>query len=310
MGLSRGAKEHMEPTIVLAGMGNGGNLAPISRAKPNAMMFSFVTLRGNKSIRQRVRDGFEWKPRMYLDSGAFTILRKAGVMGQSSSYHEGKDIDVKQFCKDYVEYLRTDGHLYDHVIELDIDEIYGIPMADKLRAMLTDIVGRERLMPVWHAHRGLEGWRDMINNYSYVAFSLGRQVGGAKNRRNHSMFRAMIREAHDVGTYVHMLGMTTLDAFEAYGVDSADSSAWSMGARFGEFKVLRGKVTLPKHTSKTRRPIAHAHLAQLADMAREFGLSLEDIRTHPQKSMEFGARIFMHRQEELRRARIATQEIG
>lgn len=301
----------MEPTIVLAGMGNGGNLAPISRAKPNAMMFSFVTLRNNKSIRQRVRDGFDWQPRMYLDSGAFTILRKAGVMGQSSSYHEGKDIELKQFCKDYIAYLQTDWQHYDHIIELDLDEVpeIGIAGADKLREILTSVVG-DRLMPVWHAHRGIDGWRDMINRYPYVSFSLGRMVGGAKNRRNHAMFRSMIREAHAVGTSVHMLGMTTLDAFEAYGVDSADSSAWSMGARFGEFKVLRGKVTLPKHTSKTRRPIVHTHLAQLRDMAAQFGLTLDEIRTHPQKSMEFGARIFMHRQEELRRARIASQEFS
>lgn len=269
-------------------------------------MVSFIKL--DKKLQRVCANELDWKPRTYLDSGVFTFMRRAGVVGYSNpaTRTAGTWEEFKVMAADYITYLKRDAHVWDHIIELDVDEIFGVERADIFRRNLHSMVG-DRLLPVWHAQRGQEGWQEMIRTFPYVAMSISRAAGGRNTRRNHALIREMVRQAHERGVQVHLLGGSTMDYFDDYDVDTMDASSWAAGVRWGELKVNRGKVMIPKFETKTRRPLVHSHLAQVKDLVEQWGFTLEQVRTSYIIRIEVGIRLLLLRQEEVRNARSKTQ---
>lgn len=303
-----------ELTIVFAGV-ETRDKPMLERAGVDAVMCSFEKLKGNKRFKQAVQEGFAGNPITYLDSGVFTLMRRAGVTSFAPTREAGTldqiRASVQVLAKQYTEYLRDNLQYWDWVIELDTDEVFGaghyaegIELADKLRAFLRRQVG-DKLLPVWHAPRGEDGWQRMIREFPYVCISPSRALGGKGNRRNHSLIRRMVADAHARGVKVHLLGASTLEYFETFEVDSMDSSGWSAGVRWGELKVTRGKVFIPKFETKNRarRAIEHSRLEQLAALAEGWGFTLEQVQNDYLIRIECGIRLLALRQEELRRTR-------
>lgn len=302
-----------ERTIVFAGV-ETRDKPMLERAGVDAVMCSFEKLKTNKRFQQACRDGFAGNPITYLDSGVFTLMRRAGVTLFAPTREAGTNEQIRaavqKLAKQYAAYLQTDLQHWDWVIELDTDEVFGpkhfdlgVELADKLRAYFKRLVG-DKLLPVWHATPGAEErWQKMIREYPYVCISPSRASGGKSNRRNHSMIRGMVRDAHAQGTKVHLLGASTLEYFETFEVDSMDSSGWSAGVRWGELKVTRGKVFVPKFETKNRarRAIEHSRLEQLATLCEEWGFTLEQVRDDYLIRIEAGIRLLELRQQELRR---------
>lgn len=281
----------------------------LDRAKVDAIMVSFIKL--DKRLQRTLSAGLPWAPRTYLDSGVFTFMRRAGVVGYSSPSTRiaGTWEEFKVMAASYADYLKREKSAWDHIIELDVDEIFGVERADMFRRNLHDLLG-DRLLPVWHAQRGEEGWDEMIKTFPYVAMSISRAAGGRNTRRNHTMIRQMVERAHARGVQVHLLGGSTMDYFEDYHVDTMDASSWSAGVRWGELKINRGKVLLPKFETRTRRTLVHSHLAQLRDLVGQWGFTLEQVRTDYMVRIEVGIRLLLLRQEEVRNARSKAQAVS
>lgn len=301
-------------TIVFAGAA-ARDMPMLERAGADAIMLSWEKLRGDKKLQARIREGLSptWKPILYLDSGVFTIMRRAGVAHQPSetgkSYQTTPWTTFKDFAKSYIDYLRQDAEGWDWIIEMDVDDVYGTKIADAFRKQLKQIVGK-RLLPVWHAQRGPDGWDEMIREFSYVAISVGKATGGAKTTRNQAMIREMVRKAHANGVYVHVLGLSSPEHFEALGADTMDASSWAAGVRWGELKVNRGKVMLPKFETRHRRALVHSHLAQVRDLLLEWGFTLEQVRNDYLIRIEVGIRLLLMRQEYIREQRSAREVVS
>jgi uncharacterized integral membrane protein (TIGR00697 family) len=103
-----------------------------------------------------------------------------------------------------------------------------------MRKRLERMTGRQ-CIPVWHISRGKEAFLRMCDEYSYV--SIGGLVGAAaRSKRQMQLERAFpwfIDEAHKRGCKIHGLGYTNLDGIMRYRFDSVDSTAWTIGNRFG-----------------------------------------------------------------------------
>lgn len=297
MFMTREPRFPVEPTIVFAGV-QSQNMRHVMTAGVTAMMFSWASISSAKKVKVAIADGLPNDPVTYLDSGVFTFMRRAGV---TSLTREGnKDASWESFramAATYIAYLKEHREEWDWIIELDCDEVFGIERADAFRRNLRNLVG-DRLLPVWHAQRGQEGWQEMIREYRYVCISPSTALG--RRSRVGPMIREMIRDAHARGTYVHLLGNSSISTFQNWNVDSLDSSAWAAGARWGELKIWKGAVTFPKYETKVKRPIKATQIMQVEDLVKQWGFTLQDMVDDHHIRSEVGARLMLMRQEELR----------
>lgn len=248
-----------EPTIVFAGANNARRVDVLMNARVDAVMTSFEYI-GRGHYMTKVAPKLEqWPVRTYLDSGVFTIVRKAGTT-RIRIARANKDEapttwkELKEFADRYMDYLKVHKDAWDHIIELDVDEpawmredgksAEGVEIAAFFRKQLYEIVG-PKLMPAWHVQRGHEGWTEMIAKYPYVAIGSDTGVPLTTNSQRPPMstkiLRGMVREAHNAGVGVHYLGDTRYRTFLEAELDSADSTTWVSAGRFGQFPGPQGQ---------------------------------------------------------------------
>ena len=79
----------------------------------------------------------------------------------------------------------------------------------------------------------------MCRKYDYVAFG-GIITDGIKTKDILKYLRWFSETAHKNNCKLHALGLTC-KGIETYGVDSADSTAWESGGRFGHLYKFNGK---------------------------------------------------------------------
>jgi hypothetical protein len=276
--------------------------------------------------------------RTYLDSGVFTIVRKAGTTririaradnaGPLVTYAEFKD-----HAERYIDYLKVHKDAWDHIIELDVDEpewfisddmwIEGIDLAESYRKRLREVVG-DKLMPAWHVQRGEEGWTDMIHNYPYVAIgsdtSVARSTASRRPPMDPTILRRMVQEAHQAGVGVHYLGDTRYRTFIQCELDSADSTTWVSAGRFGQFPGPKGQSI--RYTTKgdkglarqqldwqrTIRPIDMSRARSFEDLMTSWGIDPEKILSGSQEErLGSNIKLLLARQKEIRHAREAFE---
>lgn len=157
-----------------------------------------------------------------LDSGAFTF------------FSSGRKVDWDEYIDKYARFINE--HDVRYYFELDIDVLVGYENVLKLRNKLETETGR-KCIPVWHKHRGLDEFKKMCDEYSYVA------IGGIASKEikpsQHKAFPMLINEAHRRGAKIHGLGYTNVSKFNENRFDSVDSTRWNC-ARFGRLEYFDG----------------------------------------------------------------------
>lgn len=166
-----------------------------------------------------------------LDSGAFTFM-------QDESTH----LDWDKYTEEYAEWVVENN--IEKFFELDIDSVIGLAEVERLRKRLEDASGRKPI-PVWHRNRGLDYFKQMCEQYPYVALGGFVKAGDGKRGGYEKAFPWFIREAHQRGAKIHGLGYTNIAGLHRYHFDSIDSTSWLHGNRGGylyRFNALRGDM--------------------------------------------------------------------
>lgn len=172
------------------------------------------------------------KVKMFLlDSGAFTFM--------NSKSKEAIDWD-KYIC-DYAKFILENDVKY--FFELDIDNIVGLKEVERLRNKLEALTQR-KCIPVWHKTRGIEYWREMTKQYSYVA--IGGNAIGEISSKEYRLFKPMLEIAERNLCRVHGLGFTPTKILKQFNFWSVDSTNWLSGARFGSYYFFNGKHIISK----------------------------------------------------------------
>ena len=157
-----------------------------------------------------------------LDSGAFTFMSNSGAK-----------VDWKDYIDRYIDFINT--HDIKYFFELDVDSVLGYENVKKIRRYIEEKTGKKAI-PVWHKSRGMTEWRNLCDEYDYVA------IGGIVTREikpsEHKQFRWFLNEAHMRGCKVHGLGFTSLKGLRLYKFDSVDSTSWLSAQRFGSLYVF------------------------------------------------------------------------
>lgn len=183
-----------------------------------------------------------------LDSGAFTFM--SGGKAQ---------ISWEEYVERYAHFIKATG--VEHFIELDIDALVGYDKVKQLRKQLIAATNKQPI-PVWHKSRGKEEFLHMCEEFSYVA--LGGFAIRNWTKKDFKFISWFIREAHKRGAKIHGLGFTYFNELKKYHFDSVDSSAWTIGNRYGGMNkyVGNGKViTIHKPVGTRVIPSSQVELA-------------------------------------------------
>lgn len=186
-----------------------------------------------------------------LDSGAFTFM----------SNPQNKDVDWNSYVDEYADFINEYG--VDLFFELDIDNIVGIKRVEKLRNRLEKRTGKQSI-PVWHRSRGLEYWKSMSKDYSYI--SIGGIVTKEIKPKEYSIFLTLLDIAHNKKCQVHGLGFTRQRDLPIYPFDSVDSTAWVFGNMGGFLYHFTGaaltKTDVPEGKRLVTRKALEHNFAQ------------------------------------------------
>lgn len=152
-----------------------------------------------------------------LDSGAFTFMNAKKVT-----------TDLDDYLNKYIQFIKK----YDvkKFVELDVDVVTGYHKVLEYRRKLEEETGK-KCVPVWHKSRGIEEFYKMCEEYDYAA------VGGiATNELKSEQYEFLpylIREAHKRNCKLHGLGFTATSYYKKVKFDTADSTTWNVGGKFG-----------------------------------------------------------------------------
>ena len=163
-----------------------------------------------------------------LDSGAF-------------SYMNGKTITEKQM-EEYIEKYICHIKKYNvkYFFEMDVDCIFGLEKVEIWRKKIENQTGIKSI-PVWHKSRGIDYFKQMVNEYDYIA--IGGFANGDIKKTEYPLINKMVKYANARGTKVHGLGFTQMKHIYDYPFYSVDSSTWCTGVvRGGYLYYFDGKV--------------------------------------------------------------------
>lgn len=158
-----------------------------------------------------------------LDSGAFTFMN-----GKKADSFDG-------YLEKYIKFIND--HDIKNFFELDVDSITGYEEVKRLRRILENKTGKKSI-PVWHKSRGLDEWKRLTENYSYVA--IGGFVVKEIQKKEYPFIPGLLDIAKRNGCKVHGLGFTSDEALKM-GFYSVDSTNWQSSSRFGGIQYFNGK---------------------------------------------------------------------
>jgi len=221
-------------------------------AGPRPILFSAYYIQRHKEVIPWMKKWREWMGQEYImlvDSGVFTfrskilsklentgrVLNRLSPAEMTDFMKNFEDLNIYKFCEEYIEFLlKTDGMgLWDYCIELDMDEMLGVDVADDLYRMISGAVGKNRVIRVWHsASRDWANWERWCDDseIEYLAVE-----GADQHRRNVHFYQKMVDRA--AGKKVHLLA-TTMERFQRrVNSFSVDSSSFLQGGRQATISV-------------------------------------------------------------------------
>lgn len=169
----------------------------------------------------------------FLDSGAFSFMNSADK------------VDFFSYLKSYIDFINA--YKIEHFFELDLDTIIGTDKTKEFTKILEYETGK-KCIPVFHACRGIKAWRQMIDEYDYVAIGASAITEECRWVQNKKILNQLVNMAHAKGCKVHGLGYTRLSNINNTEIyfDSVDSSACLSGGRYATYYKFTGHSLISK----------------------------------------------------------------
>ena len=152
-----------------------------------------------------------------LDSGAF-------------SFFGGAKANLTEYVDKYIKFIND----YDIKLffELDIYQLIGKYDTDIINKRIERETGKQT-MPVFHYFLGIDYYKQICNEYNYIAISASGMYASKWTRDEPTKLRKLIDYAHSKNVKVHGLGYTKMTMLDKMPFDSVDSTSWIGGNRFG-----------------------------------------------------------------------------
>jgi hypothetical protein len=194
----------------------------------------------------------------FLDSGAFTYSTQVALQAErlNGGHRVGKVLpSPERYVEEYFDYIDQYGDAWCRITEPDLDGFEGLDVTegdvDAWREEMLDRWPHLNVTPCYHGWRGREAWTAYCEDPRIKTLSFGRKSGD-KNE-----LRLLCLQARRHGKPVHGFGFTRVNTSLKGGyvpVDSADSTSWVLGQKYGLSYVFRANqlITL-KADEKDKR---------------------------------------------------------
>jgi len=183
-----------------------------------------------------------------LDSGAFTFI------GQNK-----KNVNWDQYTNEYIDFINK--HKIKKYFELDIYSVIGIEKTEQLRNKIEKATGIQSI-PVWHIFLGIDYYKKLCEEYSYIAIGASGRHDSKWTRTNPEKLNALVCYAKNKNVKVHGLGYTCLKQLHIIPFHSVDSTTWLNAGKFGEYQKFTGssikKIQAGSIGMKTKKGIIDA----------------------------------------------------
>lgn len=230
---------------------------------------------------------------LLIDSGVYTFKAKLGYSIGTMIYNrlspetqehfqtEGLATigdDIEAFATRYAAFLKEAEGLYDFAVDLDVDELVGLELAERCYEIILSQIPPERIIRVWHSTRPREDWIKWCKdpNIKYLAIE-----GGIQHRRDPDVYNRFINHSRRHGKRVHVFALTTRDFLCRVPLDTCDSSTFSEGARFGTAHIPDvGRVAFGERLKTVKHFDTHEQAQQekVIEWLKAKGLSLDMMR--------------------------------
>lgn len=216
----------------------------IKKCKPRYLLETFFN--GEKACLKVLND--VGRENFLLDSGAFSYMNGANVTLEL----------MEEYVERYIQFIKANKIKY--YFEVDVDNIFGIEQVERWRRKIERETGTP-CIPVWHKGRGVEYWKRMCQEYSYIA--IGGLVFHVK-KQEYDSIKQLLKYANQRGVKVHGLGFTKTKTLKEFGFYSVDSSTWNIAAARGQImyhfkngELSQRKVNKNGEKVQLKKLIAH-----------------------------------------------------
>ena len=228
--------------------------------EPKTNVFlSFYHKSTTRCMKKLVRP--EPKGLLTIDSGAHSFFAFLGF----SAANTKSAVEIpkpEEYFKKYLAWLVEHKDQFDYFVELDIQEIVGLPQVKAWRKEYAQAGLGNRAIWVYH---NSDTWREFER---IVAECPARYVGSEGVRRGRPLlpFSKMIRYAYEHACRIHGFAMIKKVYLKAFPFYSIDSSSWSMGPRHGVLAHYDQKLqTIRQVPLKGKRMYAELRLPSRLD---------------------------------------------
>lgn len=196
-------------------------LPELKKMKLYYHLWSYYYLQNSKQIDifNQIMDNNE---SMIIDSGAFTI-RMASTLANQEIVKE-YDKYTKKYC-DFIQEHDSDKIL--GYFEMDIDNVVGYDYVLELRKQMEEVTNK--VIPVWHKNRGIKDFKEMCQNYDYVA------VSHSQYDIKKPQFKLFVDYAHKHNAKIHGLGLANKTILMNIPFDSCDAINWLIPAMYAAY---------------------------------------------------------------------------
>ena len=212
--------------------------------------------RGALDLLARMRRAQQKGYKFMLDSGAFTYqaTRDKSRLPPPKAYFR----EFKRFVQEY-------GDLFHIICEFDVDEtvmdengkLVEVEQVDEWTNELIQIDASlcDRIMPVYHAHRG-EKWLD-----DWLLDTSSPLIGYGSSNQGSGEAAAWISKVHRFGKFCHGLAQTRVRTDMKYTpFDSVDSTTWLRADKYGGTCIFDGgRFIVLDHLHKADRRIYRSY---------------------------------------------------
>lgn len=178
-----------------------------------------------------------------LDSGAFSFFGNAKV-------------DIHSYIDKYIDFINK----YDikKYFELDLYTLpeFGIKKTEEIRNYIELKTGKQSI-PVFHKILGMEYYKNLCENYKYIAIGASGQHDSRWTRTNPELLKKMVLYANQKNVKVHGLGYTKIEMLKKIPFYSVDSTSWLSGNRFGSIYIFNGNGFIKKNKPNGMRVKTH-----------------------------------------------------
>lgn len=169
-------------------------------------------------------DKFHDDASIFVDSGTFTVNRDFASRDSDDDTYSQRDL--RDMALSYRKFIETNLDRIEFASEFDALPL-GRGWIEEQRDWWTELLGRDKLLVIWHPDWGIEYLQELARTYTRVG--VPQTALGGRN-----LVPLLNSLVSDHGVKLHGVAMTKVDIMQTVQWDSVASTSWISPQRYGD----------------------------------------------------------------------------